>query len=246
MNLRKIVIAVSDFLKSSVMGRAMLPTISKIWHKYEDPARRRRLLKYGYSVLNEISEIAIKENIGITPIFGTLLGFVRDGAFIPHDDDIDLGVFPGKSPKEVASLFVNKYGYTFRHGFSYHGECTEFTLDHKSGLTVDFFFLRKKETGMESTVYVWKKQEHYTDIRQNNVKFLFAPFDASMVDCKLLNGEIVKIPHNSEEILFYEYGRSWNIPDPNWVASDNPGTRWVSDYGYLISYEELMSDSMPK
>ena len=236
---------IKKLLKSNAIGQAIYPALNRIYRLYSVKARRRRLKKYGYAVLTELIEIDSKYNIGIVPIYGTLLGFVRDGGFMKHDDDIDVAVLSGLKVKDILQIFVEKYGYTYRHGLSYHGECTEFTLQHKSGLTVDFFMMIDSGKELLSSVYYWKNDEKYADVRQNNLKWVKHPYVAGFRSLEL-NGIEVKIPANSEEWLFYEFGKGWKVPDPNYTADDQPGKILVEDYGYATTYDEVMSGEIPQ
>ena len=235
---------VKKVLKSNAFGRWLFPKVGFFWHLYKDPARRRALRKYGHSVLEEIVSIANKENLEVYPIYGTLLGFVRDGGFMKHDDDIDLAVMPGKSAKDILAVFL-KYGFKYIHGLSFKGICTEFTLKHKSGLTVDFFLMQDSGRDLLSSVYFWKNGEPYTDIRQNNLKWVRHPY-VSGREVFMLEGVEVPIPKNSEDWLFYAFGKGWKVPDPNYTdASGQPGKILVEGYGYTITCEEILNDNIP-
>lgn len=67
------------------------------WHPYgnidpfEIPDAADRLL-------NEFFNISERLNIDTFLLYGTCLGFVRDGGYIPGDNDIDVGVLDGFWP----------------------------------------------------------------------------------------------------------------------------------------------------
>lgn len=235
---------IKQILKSNTFGRWLLPRIGFFWHLYNIPARRRLLQKHGKDVLADIVDISHKEGVTIYPIYGTLLGFVRDGGFMKHDDDIDLAVMPGHSAKDVLCI-MEKYGYKYWHGLSYKGVCTEFTLKHKSGLTVDFFFMQDNGSELLSSVYFWKEGEPYTDVRQNNLKWVRHPY---VTKPKTMNvyGINVPIPDNSEDWLYYAFGNGWKVPDPNYTDDKQPGKVPVAGYGYFVTYKELISDNIPQ
>lgn len=233
-------------LKSNGIGRAIYPSLNKLYRLYSVPARQRILKKVGADVLKEIVEINGRNNLGILPIYGTLLGFVRDGGFMKHDDDIDLAVMPGKSPKDILNVFVVRHGWEFLHGLSYHGKCTEFTLKHKTGLTVDFFFMQDSGEDLLSSVYFWKEGEPYTDIRQNNLKWVRHPYVNALRKFNLY-GLDIDIPDNSEDWLYYEFGSGWKVPDPSYTdAAGQPGKVVVDDYGFTTTYDEIMQENIPQ
>lgn len=236
---------IKKILKSNSVGKAIYPYLNKVYRIYSVRARKRRLKKYGVEVLAELVGINSKYNMGIVPIFGTLLGFVREGGFMKHDDDIDVAVLPGLSVKEILDIFVDKYGYKFRHGLAYHGQCTEFTLEHKSGLTVDFFMMVDSGENLLASVYFWKNGVNYADVRQNNLKWVRHPYVTGLKTFSFAGVE-VEIPANSEDWLYYEFGSDWRIPIPNHTDARQPGKLLVDDYGYTTTYEEIMNNSIPQ
>lgn len=239
---------IKTILKSSEFGRSIYEPIGYVYRKYyKDPQRLRKMRKYGFKNLCYILEIADKEGWNIIPIFGTLLGFVREGDFIKHDNDIDLAVAPGIDPKVLAKILVEKYGFEFDQALAYHGEVTEFSVKY-NGLGVDFFFMKDFETELRVAVYSWNKEEAYTDARQNNVKWVKHPL---ISDYRLVNirGISVKIPQNAEDLLYYEYGEDWRIPRKPGSApkpGGQPGKILLDDYGYSVTYAELLSDKIPQ
>lgn len=231
------------FLKSNKFGRAIYEPIGYIYRKYyKDPQRLRQMKKYGYDSLRYIMEISEKEGWDVMPIFGTLLGFIREGDFIKHDNDIDLVVAPGHDPKQMAQILVEKYGLKFDQALSYHGQVTEFSVEHH-GISIDFFFFEEEGNKTRVSAYFWNSNEPYTDARQNNVQFVYHPKIEAFkyIDIK---GISVKVPTNSEEFLYCEYGKGWNIPDPNYVDNDRPGKVLVKDYGYSHTYEEFINNKI--
>jgi len=91
---------------------------------------------YGPDFLKDCEEVC--EAVGVKPflIFGTLLGFVRENGFIPHDYDIDLGLTEEDFGKKhlIMELFLKK-GYRQRHNDDYY---FSFIHPEHSSLFVDF------------------------------------------------------------------------------------------------------------
>lgn len=237
---------IKSILKANALGRVIYPFLNKIYRLYSVPARRRNLQKHGYNVLEELLKIASEEGIQVVPIFGTMLGFVRDKGFIAHDDDIDIAILPGLSPKEVARVFIEKYGYKFRHGLAYHGECTEFTLQHKSGLTIDFFFMFDTGEYLQTAGYYWYPEQNYTDTRQNNVIWIKHDYFDEFTNIHI-HGVEINLPNNYESWLYSSYGPDWRTPDPSFSDENGmPGYMPAEDYGYAHNYEELITNKIPQ
>jgi hypothetical protein len=80
--------------------------------------------------------VSLLERRGIRPFLmsGTLLGFVRNGTFLPHDHDVDLGILPTTGLDEVADALVDS-------GLELSVELDDRWLlgVHESGLHIDFF-----------------------------------------------------------------------------------------------------------
>lgn len=232
------------FMKSSALGRALYSPIGYCYRKfYKDPQRRRKLKETGWNNLQYIYKIAEKEGFQVMPIFGTLLGFVRDGGFMPHDNDIDLGVLQGKTAKEVVQLLVEKYGFQFNQGLAYHGVVTEFSVIYK-GLSMDFFFLENHDDVTRTTSYYWKPEGNYTDPRQNNVKYIERKQINELKPFKV-GGVEVQIPLDAEGELEAIYGNGWKVPDPNFTDSGNNKVVHVSDFGYAVTYKDIINNNIP-
>lgn len=74
--------------------------------------KRMRMFPYGIiapfeipksadMLLNEYWDIANSINIESFLIYGTCLGFIRDGGYIEHDNDVDIGILGGLRKLEV-------------------------------------------------------------------------------------------------------------------------------------------------
>ena len=231
---------IKKFLKSFRLGQVIYPTLNKVYRWYSVPARRRNMKRNGYKVLDEVYEISIKHNLKCFAVFGSLLGYIREGGFIPHDCDLDFGVLPETTPSKLVRVFVEQYGFKFLHAFSYHGKVTELTLQ-RHGVPMDFIFYKVDGTKSWCTVYHWDPNAGYTDPRQNSVKYVN---QARVTDLKTLtvHGARVFVPENYEDFLSSEFGEGWRIPDPTFKPSQQPGNVYLDDFGYQEPYERVRRD----
>jgi hypothetical protein len=94
--------------------------------------------KYGYDINTLINKV-LGEDFEYYAWSGTLLGVVRENAFIKYDNDMDYGITITEE-----SVWKNLYEKMVKAGFSYHhhfekdGLITEIAFRYK-GVHVDFF-----------------------------------------------------------------------------------------------------------
>ena len=229
---------IKKFLKSFSLGRLIYPPLNKIYRLYSVPKRRLNMKRNGYKVLDDVYRICEENAIGCFAVFGSLLGYIRAGGFIPHDCDLDFGVMPDVSPAHLTKIFVEKNGFRFLHAFSYHGEVTEVTLQWR-GVPMDFIFYKSDEVKSWCTVYHWTPDAGYTDPRQNSVKHVN---QARITKLKTIevHGARVMVPENAEEVLCSEFGEGWRVPDPSFKPSQQPGNVYLDDFGYMEPYEVVV------
>lgn len=242
------ILQIKKILKSNAFGRWLFPKIGYFWHLYKEPARKRALQKYGLSILKEVMEIAEKENMKVIPWAGTILGFERDGGFMKHDNDIDFALLPSIDPKQLAILFVEKYGFKFNYALSFNGQIQLVNV-LRHGLGIDFYIMRDEDGKpgfYRQYDFLWFPDHEYEDPSQNHVRQYSYP-KVTGLTTKDICGVDVKMPINIEEELYYLYGKGWKVPDPNYKGEGRPGCLGIIEgYGYSMSYDDLVNDRIHK
>ncbi len=144
---------------------------------------RRTLWIAELNILKKLLEVAEKYDILIYPFYGTLLGAVRHGGFIPWDDDLDVAI-TREDYIRLCSIADKEFGYPFffqnamtdqNYYFQYarlrRTDMTGIVLEfsehiYNNGLFIDIFVL-DNVCGLKSAERIWKKSRKLTSILRN-------------------------------------------------------------------------------
>jgi len=142
---------------------------------------------------------------GVTPFlsFGTLLGAVREGGFMAHDTDIDLGVFTDEAPPErLRQLFG--WGAELRLALPslLNARALPIKLRHRSGASIDLVpFERRPDAFITRMMH----QNHVLERRRR-------PFGLRSMQ---FEGSRVCVPDPPEAFLDENYG-DWRVRKANY------------------------------
>lgn len=167
------------------------------WHaeRYHDHIGRPLDKEAAKYLLITMNKVLREHGITMMPMFGTLLGAIREHGFIKKDDDVDVAIF-AKDKDDVFALRSELEKYDI------HLHCYVlpwiFTFEYK-GMTCDLYPLYES---------VWPWTNHYYLLLEYYISRKF--FD-STEDYELF-GETFKVPANPERLLAYLYGKDWRIP----------------------------------
>ncbi len=187
-------------------------------------------------IMVEIDKVCRRNNIHYWIDFGTLLGAVRHGGFIPWDDDLDIAMmtedfnkFKEIAPKELPptlflqtkesdpsyDMLVNKV--RDRNSF-FVTQHEDFTKDYQKGLFVDIFEVKPYPSvpkKLQKGILRWYKKIHFfysvkQDISlKNHLATLCFPFMKVVLD--VVWGVLQLLPKNrlGYEKRFNPYGNSY-------------------------------------
>jgi SAM-dependent methyltransferase len=148
--------------------------------------------------------------------FGALLGAVRDGSFIPHDSDADVGYLSRHhSPVDVARESFALERVMIEAGYwTWRFSAADFKVivpDPEGGRAIDIFagFV------VEDTFYLMPEVAT-TEFREDIVLPL------GEVE---LHGRRITAPADPEALLEITYGPGWRVPDPSFKFETPPGVR---------------------
>jgi hypothetical protein len=142
---------------------------------------------------------------GVTPFlsFGTLLGAVREGSFMAHDTDIDLGFFPDEaSPERLRHLFFWGAGLRLALPSLVNAKALPVKLRHRSGASIDLIpFERRPDAFITRMTH----QNHVLERRRR-------PFGLRPIS---FEGTRVCVPDPPEAFLDENYG-DWRVRKTNY------------------------------
>lgn len=134
---------------------------------------------------------------------GTLLGAVREGGFLAHDKDVDLGLFRAEAPADVVRRMTDAGFALHRHyGSQARGEQWAFK---RRGVKVDVFVYYADPERGEVYHAAWLDG---TPIRYGYPAFELAPLE--------LLGHRFLAPADPVAFLVAKYGPGWSEPVLEW------------------------------
>lgn len=193
----------------------------------------RKMKKYGLPCLGTINKIMNEANIKYWVDFGTLLGIYRDGKFIDHDFDIDLGMYEKDYNKDVEELLV-KNGFKKIREFYAYGKLCEQTWNW-NGVLVDVFLYKEEKEKMfiynfytDGEAIIEKIDNKTSKCCNLDAEKCYCP-KVEVVEKHDFQGMEVNIPKNVVEYLVMNYGENFMTPDKYWDTSKSTNIEKVDN-----------------
>lgn len=141
---------------------------------------------------------------------GTLLGQQRDNSFIPHDNDIDIGILSAEFSPATIEAFIKSEKFNEFKELGEDNKSKEFSFRHRNGIKIDFFLHYPVNTNNDNDYYYYAsfhglcndKPEGYCKWGRHIRGFRQVKFA----------GRAYSIPNNAEQYLEEEYGPDWRTP----------------------------------
>lgn len=231
---------VKKVLKSNVLGRAIYEPLHWAYRLYSVPHRRRMLRRRGRATLQRIVDVFDRHQVPGFVAAGSLLGFVRDGGFMPHDDDIDVGVLPGKwTPVRLLRMLVEEEGFKFVFAFRFRNRTVEFKVSW-NGVSIDVFCYERQGTDFYCTCFYYFPEIKYPAENANSV-WRIHEYNIQAIKRMTFLDMDVPVPSEPEKVVEKLYGADWRVPNPNWDDSMHPGREVMEgEFGYSVTYEEAI------
>jgi hypothetical protein len=150
---------------------------------------------------------------------GTLLGMVRDGHLIKHDNDIDFDVIASSGSESMIRNLACEKKWTIGREVFFDNKLQQLAFYDKNQLIIDFLFWYK-----EGGFCVNFSERNHVRIQPSN---FFMNLKSEYYSSLLL-----RVPKKIDEWLIYRYGENWMIPDGS--KGD-----WKLQCGDLLNFKEL-------
>jgi hypothetical protein len=228
--------------ESNAMFDLALKTVKPVLAKKESTAQFSPVkCRETMDIMIDILEA---EDIKVFPIAGSLLGLYRDGKFMDHDKDADVGIFVNgydEVLRLVAKVCEQKrfFAPSMIKNTKESNAWNVAVYDEENRTVVDFFFFYRQVEHCEFGVYS----------PCGILKWAFTPFELVREE---LAGRDYWLPSDIEQHLVDMYGEDWREPVKVWdslIACPNllPSSKPVVFYYSLIRlYKALESNKLEK
>lgn len=138
---------------------------------------------------------------------GTLLGLIREGRFIPHDNDIDVNIIGEAEFKEIHSMFLRKLGMTLGRKTMYRRRIQQLIYYTADRIIFDMVFWKVDGDNI-------KNYAELGFMREQPYSFYRKPGEISFC------GKTYPVPFPVDEWLAMRFGADWRIPKVskgNWM-----------------------------
>ncbi|WP_242158101.1 LicD family protein [Aestuariivivens sediminis] len=176
---------------------------------------KRLNLEVAKQNLLELKALLDKHKIKFGLIYGTLLGAIREGNFIKHDEDIDLSMLD-EHKEDLLDVLPEIIDIGFRI-IRYNDKLLSIERNDEY---IDFYFFRKTHSSYRKCDLGLKAKSTYLE-NTKSYKFL---------------GEDFQIPVEAEKFLKELYGKDWKIPVRDVAALD---------FNTYIIFRETIREKLP-
>lgn len=193
-----------------------------------------------FNNLCQLKNVLDKHGIEFQLTFGTLLGAIREGDFIDHDEDIDLLIF-GENKQQFFDILpeLREKGFEVARY-----DRRNLMSIIKDGEYIDLYFMSLRENGTRYCSGIILP----TELTDETIEYSF-------------KGLEMKIPKAYLQFLRYEYGDNWMIPiqwfnyEPSKIARSMTVMKsilkeWLPDFMFFLfvkpSEHKMLNRYLPK
>ena len=163
--------------------------------------------------LAELSDVLEKVGNQMFLVSGTLLGYARNGSVLPHDKDIDVGIFGWESQFDIIDAIVKTGRFRIFPRYLNGQRTHQLPVYHvETRMTMDMFIFHK-----EGNKFITGVNPPWGYLQ----RFAFSPFILKEVE---FLGVKTHVPANFDRHLTENFG-NWRLPTPAYVSHvESPST----------------------
>ncbi|NTU88405.1 MAG: hypothetical protein HGA54_00630 [Actinobacteria bacterium] len=226
---------IKRFLRTNPVTRPLYVKLHNAYYSRPDKRyeSRKQVLASSSSIFTQRIYAALEgKDIEYFYTYGSLLGLVREGHFLGHDLDMDLGILNTR-PTIIAELdaALRTQGFSRAHYFTRDDRITECTYELED-FDIDFFLYDEVPGGLTTSCYFRDIEYEYDSPEE----FTYAELPISMISGFTyveLEGVSLRIPKNAEQILKESYGEDWRVPKLDWHMGDDANWTPKPGRGYI-------------
>lgn len=228
--------SLKTFLRTNRLTKGLYAKLSRSHQKKVLKRKRKMIAENGVETIHYLQNLF--GEIGCKFFFdmGTLLGIIRDGQLLKHDIDIDVGVFvDSEQQKQAIREMLVLRGNDILYSYNVDGiGIVEESYVH-SGIKFDInFYTREPEVDVCYLLYYDPEKVYESKDEMSVVRLECSTIeDIIQID---FNGAPINIPTDSKFYLEQRYGKTWTVPDKNYVYWKGPSTHFTDKIGRRTVY----------
>jgi len=153
-------------------------------------------------VCEEICKTLKNLNIVIRPSDGTLLGLLRDGCLIKHDNDLDFDILASNESVLALQKGFDSEQLTLVRKVIYKKKLQQLTYRDSEGVLIDFIFW-------------WGDRNLLVNFCEPGyIRVVPRKFLAELKN-QIIDGHHFPVPLDDQEWLRHRYGDTWAVPQSN-------------------------------
>jgi len=230
----------------------MTPSLRKVFRfvKYEvayylaypiEKIKAKKISRHGLNLLQEVTQILEGEQCHYWIDGGTLLGIVRDNAFIEGDTDLDIGIIT-KNPEGFCNMLLEN-GLDVRCYFRNSKNQKKLIKVRKSGVDLDFgIFVKKGDVYYRDSPR--KLPHNVQSLGQDKMAIIRYEFDKEMVENLVkysFCGVKFNIPSSHSDYLSVYY-KDWEVRQKSKEYYHQVYSEEVSEYRHHNSAASYVRD----
>lgn len=211
--------------------RKMSHFIFEILEKNKTKEKKNAYLSYGEKTLFDIQSIFSGTSFVVFPVYGTLLGLIREKKLLNHDLDLDFGMIKNKEFSwQKFDTIMKENGYFKKKHFEHNGKINEITYFSRfdKRLTIDFFCFYKEKNNYISYSYSFNDNEKYKIENERSVYKETLPIFNELIPINAYD-KIIYVPCNYKQLLSSCYSENWIIPDKKWNNEKRPNYKLIKN-----------------